>query len=78
MSCRVIGMAVEQAVMAELVGRIRGQGIEVTAALIETDANLPCRTFYLDCGFVRSGDGWVLPRQVDVALPAFIRLGDAA
>ncbi len=74
MSCRVIGMAVEQAVMAALVGRLRAAGGAVAAAFCETDANLPCRSFYSSCGFVRDGELWTLPAGVVVSLPGYVRV----
>ena len=74
MSCRVIGMAVEQAVMAALVERLRAAGGAVAAVFCETDANLPCRSFYSSCGFVRDGELWTLPADVVVSLPDYVRV----
>ncbi len=69
MSCRVIGMGVEQAVMAELV---RAMGM-ASGLLVETDANLPCRRLYGDCGFVLKDEVWTLPAGTAVPAPPFIK-----
>ena len=71
MSCRVIGMGVERAVLAELAreGRVR------SGALVETDANLPCRAIYADAGFVALGEAWHLPEGAAIICPAFISVG---
>ncbi len=70
MSCRVIGMGVEQAVMAELVrtGRVR------SGALVETDANLPCRRLFAECGFVVSEGVWTLIAGGAVPFPDHVTL----
>jgi FkbH-like protein len=62
MSCRVIGLDVENAVVAHLTGELRAAGVpEVSATLVETEANFPCRDLYERCGFAQRGDAWVLP-----------------
>jgi FkbH-like protein len=64
MSCRVLGLGIEQAVMATLVSimRKRGNG-EIIGQLIHTDVNFPCRPLFSSCGFIQSTDGkhWMLP-----------------
>jgi len=84
MSCRVIGMAVEQAVMAALVSQMRaGDDARmcagdsgVSAAFVETDANLPCRSLYSGCGFVHDGNCWTLPAQAVVPIPAYVKVNE--
>jgi FkbH-like protein len=62
MSCRVIGLDVENAVVAHLIGTLRAAGVpEVSAVLVETEANFPCRDLYERCGFTRRDGAWVLP-----------------
>jgi FkbH-like protein len=47
MSCRVIGLDVETAVLTQLIATLRTAGSpEITAVLGETDANFPCRDLY--------------------------------
>jgi len=59
MSCRVIGMDVEDAVLSKILERIRANGGNVvTAKLVETKDNFPCRDLYLKCGFHQMGQLW--------------------
>lgn len=54
MSCRVLGMEIEEFVVAEAVQMLRsesGNSISVTAQLKETPDNTPCRDVYLRSGF---------------------------
>lgn len=78
MSCRVIGLGVEQAALAWIVGTMRPDGdIRLTAPLIETKDNLPARDLYPQAGFTQQGDLWVLD-GTGPAMPAHIRVeGDA-
>jgi FkbH-like protein len=60
MSCRVIGLDAENAVLAEITGTLRASGIpEITATLVETEANFPCRDLYQRCGFTQHGNTWL-------------------
>jgi FkbH-like protein len=60
MSCRVIGLDVENAVLANLIGTLRAAGItEVAADLVETAANFPCRDLFARCGFTQRDGEWV-------------------
>lgn len=62
MSCRVIGLDVENEVVARLIVTLRAAGVAaVSALLVETEANFPCRDLYERCGFARRDDAWVLP-----------------
>ena len=59
MSCRVVGLDVEMAAIAEIM-RVLGEGglDAVSADLVETDKNLLCRDLYERCGFTREDDLW--------------------
>jgi FkbH-like protein len=70
MSCRVVGLGIEVAVIAALAERFAG---DVTAALMETDANFLCRDLYVRCGFVAEGGGWRASRPSIVGRPPHIR-----
>ena len=54
MSCRVLGMEIESAVLGTLVNIIQKQtgASEITARFRETEANTPCRNMYPDFGFI--------------------------
>ena len=70
MSCRVVGLDVEIAAMSEVLRRMRAAGSGAIAArLIETDANLLCRSLFERCGFRAGEDGaWVsLPEEAPAA-----------
>ena len=54
MSCRVIGLGVERALLDAVLGAVGGA--EVVARIVETDRNEPVRNLYADAGF-RSEDG---------------------
>ncbi len=70
MSCRVMGLEVEVAVIAALLEDVRG---ETTASYRETDANFPCRDLYKRCGFVEAPDGWRKPADWLLQRPAHVR-----
>ena len=70
MSCRVMGLDVELAVIAALLENMDGQ---VTASTQETDANLPCRDLYRRCGFVEASDGWRTLSDGTLKRPAHVR-----
>jgi FkbH-like protein len=55
MSCRVLGMDIELYALAQAVSRCRVGG--VTATLVETKDNSPCRDVFSRGGFVAAGDG---------------------
>jgi FkbH-like protein len=56
MSCRVLGLDVETAVIAWIANNSGGPILR--AELVETDANFLCRDLYHKCGFERRGDVW--------------------
>jgi FkbH-like protein len=81
MSCRVVGLDVELAAMAEVLRRMRARGAKtVTAQLIETEANLLCRTLFDRCGFRAEPPGasgntsWVSAPEGAPAAPAHVAL----
>lgn len=52
MSCRVLGMGVEEFSVSKIVSFIRGVEDEaVTATITQTKDNMPCRNLYTECGF---------------------------
>jgi FkbH-like protein len=53
MSCRVLGLEAEVAVIADL---MEESGGSATARLVETEHNLPCRDLWSRAGFSRVGD----------------------
>jgi FkbH-like protein len=80
MSCRVLGMEVECAAVAHVSARLRRDGHEViSAALVATADNTPCRGVYAKCGFTlspRSEQGQLVVLAPDVVLdiPSHIRI----
>lgn len=57
MSCRVLGMDVEIAILNHIVKYARedNKSEEIHASLVETEANTPCRTLFLRGGFAEIG-----------------------
>jgi FkbH-like protein len=76
MSCRVVGLDVEIAVMAEILRRMRRTGTSrITARLVETDANLLCRNVFERAGFTADGeDTWISQTQTTATSPAHIKI----
>ena len=69
MSCRVFGMAVEQAVIADHCRRAPA-GLPIVATLTDTGRNRLCHSLWSDLGFTKAEDGhWHLPRARADALP---------
>jgi FkbH-like protein len=67
MSCRVIGLDVETAAVSELLRRMRADlSDHVTAALIETPANLLCRTLWSGMGFAEVDGTWTRSLLADL------------
>lgn len=73
MSCRVVGMEVEQAVLAHIVDAIHTEN-GVVARLQETDFNTPARSIYADAGFVFADNVWRRPAEPAIAPPGHIGL----
>lgn len=75
MSCRVLGMDVETAVLSKLVSMLRGETrSEIKAPIIPTETNTPCRDIYKNSGFVEQSGTYVLPTTSDIARPSHIEI----
>jgi FkbH-like protein len=78
MSCRVIGLEVEYAVLESVVKRMRQQAFEpIHARLIFTDLNTPCREFYRTAGFTDSptdSERLVLAQNAEIKYPQGIQV----
>ncbi len=62
MSCRVLGLDVEQRMVAQIVSDLVTGGAEfVSARVIPTKANQLCLDVYRRCGFKQTGDVWLYP-----------------
>jgi FkbH-like protein len=52
MSCRILGMGIELAVLARIVTDLRGSGgLPVQASILKTESNSPCRDLFSRAGF---------------------------
>jgi len=66
MSCRVIGLGVETFVMTKILEHMRTKGLLTAKAdFVETDANIPCRDFFVRCGFSAADGGWSRSLRTD-------------
>jgi FkbH-like protein len=77
MSCRVISLDIEIAVLSDVMRRARGTGVtEVAGCLNETDANFPARGLYVRAGFDSDGgDSWSqLVRAAQLEVPPHIEI----
>jgi FkbH-like protein len=75
MSCRVVGLDVEIAVLAAVVAQMRSTFAQpVRAAMVETDANLLCRDLFASCGFQQVPDGWTLGNDAVLPLPGHVEV----
>ena len=63
MSCRVIGLGVERALLAEVLTALRLRELEAVGRIVETERNGPVRNLYADAGFHRDGETWRLPLE---------------
>ena len=62
MSCRVVGLDVELAMVGEVLRDLRAAGVsEVSALAAETDANKLSRDLWARAGFVQDGEAWRSP-----------------
>jgi predicted enzyme involved in methoxymalonyl-ACP biosynthesis len=79
MSCRVLGYQIEQAIMATIVNRVRGDSDGVIeGTLIETGVNFPCRSLFANCGFTQDGTQWHLADGIEIALPSHVTVRTTA
>jgi FkbH-like protein len=76
MSCRVLGLGVEQSALSATAQRIRATDphADITATMIETADNLACRGVYRDNGFAADSENnrFVLSRDADIPFPGHI------
>ncbi|HTZ72081.1 MAG TPA: GSCFA domain-containing protein [Acetobacteraceae bacterium] len=77
MSCRVIGMAAERAVLHALVRWLRGRGHrEIIARLRKTELNHPSWALYSGAGFEERDGDWVLAPEISPDFPNFVAFTD--
>lgn len=80
MSCRVLGMEIETAVVGEVVRRIRSANgdVVVRGTIVETPANNPCRDLYQKSGFsVLGANIFELASNAQVKLISHIEIIDS-
>ena len=71
MSCRVVGLDIENAVISALTAEMPGA---IHAHMTETEANFPCRDIFARCGLFKLDNGWFKPQDFLVPMPAHIVL----
>ena len=70
MSCRVLGLGVEEAVMGTIIGRVRNDTHgDIRGRLLKTELNFPCRDLFSRCGFQEGDTFWTLPDTQVVPVP---------
>lgn len=70
MSCRVLGMDIETAVLSELISVLRIENrTEISGSITPTETNTPCRQLYLNCGFTEIQGTYVLSSSISVTRP---------
>jgi FkbH-like protein len=75
MSCRVVGLDVERAVIAYVVETLGQAGHSVVSASIEkTEWNVLCRDLYKHCGFTNTNGLWVRNAYPTMDRPSHINL----
>jgi FkbH-like protein len=76
MSCRALGLGVEEFFLAELSRQLAGDGMAVMSGkLVPTDANMTCRQVFSRNGFTLMADSpmlWLRPLDLSFAIPAHI------
>jgi FkbH-like protein len=65
LSCRVIGLGGECALLAQMIAD--AAGAELRGRIVPTDRNLPARHLYAGCGFTDAGDGTWTSRALQPA-----------
>jgi FkbH-like protein len=58
MSCRVIGLRIEQALLSRVLQALAADHREAVARIVETPRNGPVRNLYADAGFAFDGEAW--------------------
>jgi FkbH-like protein len=75
MSCRVMGLGVEIAAVAQVINVFHLTGAaSLVADMVPTSRNLPCRNLYEVCGFSPAGDTWLRSTTPPLPIPAHIKL----
>lgn len=75
MSCRVVGMEVEIAALAEIISIVLENGFpSVSADLIHTESNLLCRDLYERCGFQLDSEGVLRRDAIPLDAPEHVKL----
>ncbi len=71
MSCRALGLGIEESFLACLAGRLAGEGkSQLLGKLITTEANIACRNFFSRNGFMQeSGDAAIWSRSLEQPMP---------
>jgi FkbH-like protein len=82
MSCRALGLGIEDAFLAHLAGRLASESaVALSGKLLLTDANLACRQFYSRNEFTQADDDpvlWSRPLAAPLTMPPHINLDATA
>jgi FkbH-like protein len=71
LSCRVIGLGGERALLDALIADARAEGHAITGRIIPTDRNIPARHLYAGHGFAEHGQGiWTMTPEPTPAMLA--------
>jgi len=76
-SCRVLGLQLEDAFLAHIALRVIAQGVPLSARLRHTEANMACRSFYSRNGFVQAAEDatlWAGSRGEPLRVPPHVKL----
>jgi FkbH-like protein len=75
MSCRVVGLDVEIAIVAEILRIMNARRVDAAEAILKaTELNLLCRDLYRRCGFDEDGERWHRPLPAMLQVPSHIRV----
>ena len=75
MSCRVLGLEVELAVMSDLLHQLQEEGYrQVSGLLVETEVNAPCRDLFARCDFRNRQGVWKCATRRRPAMPAHVEV----
>ncbi len=70
LSCRIMGRAIENGILAEILKKAREAGIKtVMGEFIPTKKNVPCANFFSDYGFKKIGQYWVFDTNNPIKVP---------
>ena len=77
MSCRVLGLQLEDAFLARIARSAAAYGVRVRARLCHTESNTPCRSLYSRNGFIKTAEDptwWVSGQEQNLRVPAHVNL----